>query len=151
MPAITTAEQLKTLYLSAAELKVLTDWPDTLIEDYLNILSNISMLGEKADDSSDNVQLIHSLISSTDRVRRGLNKQAKEIIEVEQADKSTSRPIRYHHHIRIYRHRAASYFAYLFMIMRRILIIVSIIPLPLNQGEIAIASDTASATPSTAT
>ena len=36
-----TIERLRGLILSAAELQTLTDWPDALVEDYLNILDNL--------------------------------------------------------------------------------------------------------------
>ena len=55
-----TIEQLRGLILSAAELQALTDWPDALVEDYLNILDNlITITGE-----------INNLIDQTTGVTR---------------------------------------------------------------------------------
>lgn len=41
MPDTTTIERLRGLVLSANDLKALTNWPDALIEDYLNIVDNL--------------------------------------------------------------------------------------------------------------
>ena len=41
--------RLRGLILSASEIKNLTDWPDALIEDYLNILDNIITLADEID------------------------------------------------------------------------------------------------------
>lgn len=41
MADITTINKLRGLVLSASEIKNLTDWPDALVEDYLNIIDNI--------------------------------------------------------------------------------------------------------------
>ena len=49
MPDPTTASELRGLVLSAAELKAMTDWPDALVEDYLNLLDNLVLLSEKVD------------------------------------------------------------------------------------------------------
>lgn len=48
-------EQLRTLYLSASDLKGLTNWPDTLIEDYLNLLENISLIGTIIDSPKNEI------------------------------------------------------------------------------------------------
>ncbi len=48
-------EQLESLVLSAADLANLTGWPDAMIEDYLNILRNIILLGTSVDQ--DNAQI----------------------------------------------------------------------------------------------
>jgi len=45
----TTAQRLRGLILSAAELQQLTDWPDALIEDYLTILENLILLAGEID------------------------------------------------------------------------------------------------------
>jgi hypothetical protein len=37
------------LVLSATELRQMTDWSDALIEDYLNIISNLAILADKLD------------------------------------------------------------------------------------------------------
>ena len=44
-----TVEQLRGLVLSATELREMTDWPDALIEDYLNLLNNFITLAEIID------------------------------------------------------------------------------------------------------
>jgi hypothetical protein len=44
-----TAQQLRGLILSAHELQQMTDWPDALIEDYLNILNNLIDLANEID------------------------------------------------------------------------------------------------------
>lgn len=49
MPDPTTTEHLKGLILSAKDLRELTDWPGALIEDYLNILDNITTLANVID------------------------------------------------------------------------------------------------------
>ncbi len=49
MVDITTVNRLRGLVLSASEIKNLTDWPDALIEDYLNILDNILTLANEID------------------------------------------------------------------------------------------------------
>jgi len=41
--------------LSAADLKAITNWPDPVIEDYLNILRNFASLSESIDDESDRI------------------------------------------------------------------------------------------------
>lgn len=49
MPDPTTIELLRGLVLSANELKSLTDWPDALIEDYLNIVDNLITIANLLD------------------------------------------------------------------------------------------------------
>jgi hypothetical protein len=49
MPEPTTRQRLRGLALSAAELRVLTKWPPSLIEDYLNILDNLVLLADLLD------------------------------------------------------------------------------------------------------
>ena len=44
MTDLTTIERLRGLVLSAIDLKSLTEWPDALVEDYLNILDNLIMI-----------------------------------------------------------------------------------------------------------
>jgi len=44
-----TAATLRGLILSASDLKTLTDWPDVLIEDYLNIIDNLITLAGAID------------------------------------------------------------------------------------------------------
>lgn len=46
--------KLKGLVLSAAELQELTNWPDALIEDYLNIIRNLVTLATELDFKTDN-------------------------------------------------------------------------------------------------
>lgn len=49
MPDPATIQRLRGLVLSATELKAMTQWPDALIEDYLNILDNIITLANLID------------------------------------------------------------------------------------------------------
>ena len=49
MPDPTTIERLRGLVLSANDLRVLIDWPDALIEDYLNIVDNLILLANILD------------------------------------------------------------------------------------------------------
>ena len=49
MADITTLSKLRGLVLSASEIKNLTDWPDALIEDYLNILDNLITISNLLD------------------------------------------------------------------------------------------------------
>ena len=53
MAEVTTAQRLRGLVLSAAELKSLTDWPDSLIEDYLTIIDNLVLLADEIDVKND--------------------------------------------------------------------------------------------------
>ena len=50
--AETTTARLRGLVLTAAELRQLTDWPGPLIEDYLDIISNLILLAEELDTKS---------------------------------------------------------------------------------------------------
>jgi hypothetical protein len=47
-----TRTTLRGLVLTAVELKKLTDWPDALVEDYLNILNNLIDLANLIDSKS---------------------------------------------------------------------------------------------------
>jgi len=49
MPDPKTKELLRDLMLSASDLKVLSDWPDALIEDYLNIVDNLIIISDLLD------------------------------------------------------------------------------------------------------
>lgn len=49
MVDITAVNRLRGLVLSASEIKNLTDWPDALVEDYLNIIENIITLANEID------------------------------------------------------------------------------------------------------
>ena len=53
MPDPTTVTRLRGLALSAKDLRELTDWPDALIEDYLNILDNLILLADTLDVETD--------------------------------------------------------------------------------------------------
>ena len=53
MPDPKTIEQLRGLVLSALDLKALTDWPDALVEDYLNIVDNLITLSNLIDTEID--------------------------------------------------------------------------------------------------
>jgi len=53
MPDPKTIELLRGLVLSASDLKGLTDWPDALVEDYLNILDNLILLANTLDVETD--------------------------------------------------------------------------------------------------
>jgi hypothetical protein len=55
--AINTADQLQRLVLSANEIRQLTEWPDTVIEDYLNIIENIRILSKTIDSTSTDLKL----------------------------------------------------------------------------------------------
>ena len=45
----TTLSKLRGLVLSAQELKTMTDWPDALVEDYLNLIDNLILLADEVD------------------------------------------------------------------------------------------------------
>ncbi len=47
--AETTAQRLRGLFLSAVELRSLTDWREEVIEDYLNLLDNLITLAGEID------------------------------------------------------------------------------------------------------
>lgn len=47
--AETTAQRLRGLFLSAVELRALTDWREEVIEDYLNLLDNLITLSNEID------------------------------------------------------------------------------------------------------
>jgi len=49
MPDPKTIERLRGLVLSALDLKTMTNWPDALIEDYLNIVDNLILLSDLLD------------------------------------------------------------------------------------------------------
>ena len=53
MPDPSTRDRLKRLVLSAVELQALTDWPDALIEDYLNILDDLITIANELDNVID--------------------------------------------------------------------------------------------------
>lgn len=65
MPDPTTVEQLRGLILSAQDLRSLTDWPDALIEDYLNILDNIITVSNLTDIETDEYYAITLVTSDT--------------------------------------------------------------------------------------
>ena len=45
----TILSKLRGLVLSAQELKTMTDWPDALVEDYLNLIDNLILLADEVD------------------------------------------------------------------------------------------------------
>jgi len=56
-----TSLRLRGLVLSAYEIKELTDWPDAMVEDYLNILESLITLADEIDVKND-------IIKNTNRV-----------------------------------------------------------------------------------
>ena len=64
MVSPTTIEQLRGLILSAADLHVLSDWPEALIEDYLNIFDNIIFLSDSIDTKGGYAEFQSVTISS---------------------------------------------------------------------------------------
>jgi hypothetical protein len=65
MPEPTTVERLRGLILSAQDLRSLTDWPDALIEDYLNILDNLITISNLSDTETDEYYAITLVTSDT--------------------------------------------------------------------------------------
>lgn len=59
-----TSRRLRGLLLSAADLQTLTDWPDALIEDYLNILDNLITLANEV-DSKNNIVKTTTIVDSS--------------------------------------------------------------------------------------
>lgn len=59
-----TVESLRGLILSATELQDLTDWPDALIEDYLNLLDNFTTLAVTV-DTKNNIIKTTTLVNSS--------------------------------------------------------------------------------------
>lgn len=59
-----TSIRLRGLLLSAADLQTLTDWPDALIEDYLNILDNLITLANEV-DSKNNIVKTTTIVDSS--------------------------------------------------------------------------------------
>lgn len=53
MPDPTITSRLRGLVLSAVELKGLTNWPDELVEDYLNLLDNLVTIAGELDNLAD--------------------------------------------------------------------------------------------------
>jgi hypothetical protein len=49
MPDTKTTQRLRGLVLSASELKTMTQWPDALVEDYLNLLDNFITIANLLD------------------------------------------------------------------------------------------------------
>lgn len=49
MPNPATSERLRSMVLSATELKTLTDWPEPIIEEWLNFLENFILLANLVD------------------------------------------------------------------------------------------------------
>lgn len=56
-----TSEKLRGLVLSAVEIRDLTDWPDAMIEDYLNILESLITL-------ADEIDVKNNILKTTNRV-----------------------------------------------------------------------------------
>ena len=85
MPAVTTSEQLRGLYLSAVDLKSLTGWPDALIEDYLALLDNLVLMGNKIDANADDMQIVATLISSVNHLKSTIGETVKRENNIEQS------------------------------------------------------------------
>lgn len=56
--------QLRGLILSAADLRQLTEWPEALIEDYLNILNNLVTLSNEIDEKEGSLKTTIVITSS---------------------------------------------------------------------------------------
>lgn len=90
MPSV--ESQLNRLILNAEEIKALTGWPYEMIEDYLNILSDLILLAESIDIGDENVAKINQQISdlnATDaRLRSSINQNKKAIDAISQDSSS---------------------------------------------------------------
>lgn len=64
MADVTTAQRLRGLILSAVELRAMTDWPDALVEDYLNLLDNLVLLAGEVDLKNDIIKSTTRVVSS---------------------------------------------------------------------------------------
>ena len=71
MPDPTTIERLRGLVLSANDLKGLTDWPDALIEDYLNIVDNLITIANLLDVEVDKDDVIADAVLTDHAIVRG--------------------------------------------------------------------------------
>ena len=52
---------LRGLVLSASELKEMTDWPEALIEDYLNIIDNLINVAGAVDEKNDFLKTVNTV------------------------------------------------------------------------------------------
>lgn len=67
---------LQRLALSAAEIKQLTNWPDPMVEDYLNLLENLIRVVNAADSVTDGVtELNNSQNSNTAAILSGIKRE----------------------------------------------------------------------------
>lgn len=57
-------EQIQRLFLSAEEIKQLTNWPYEMVEDYLNILRDLVLLASNIDINVDQLSAIESNIAA---------------------------------------------------------------------------------------
>ncbi len=64
MPDPTTISRLRGLVLSASEIKNLTNWPDVLIEGYLNNLENIVALANEIDTKNNILKTTNIIVTS---------------------------------------------------------------------------------------
>lgn len=53
MPDPATQTRLRGLILNASDIKSLTDWPEAMVEDYLNILDNLILVSDILDEEID--------------------------------------------------------------------------------------------------
>jgi len=75
---------------NAAELKDLTGWPDVLVEDYLNIVYNITLIGQKIDINIDNFQVVFSTATAINKLKGSIGQLVKKVKDVEQTTVSPS-------------------------------------------------------------
>ena len=52
------------LILSAQEIKQITGWPDAMVEDYLNILTDTQELGENIDEDSERIDALEISVTA---------------------------------------------------------------------------------------
>jgi len=80
--------QLESLVLSAVELREATDWTDQVIEDYLNIIRNLSLLAESSDSTQAQIDTLVIFVNDINQFLSGVNSESnKNRVRLNNSDK----------------------------------------------------------------
>lgn len=67
---VNAAERINSLVLSAAEIKALTNWPDPIVEDYLNIINNFANIAVIIDVNEESItSQINEILQDKESIR----------------------------------------------------------------------------------
>ena len=86
---VSNVQSLRGLVLTAEELRLLTGWPDAMIEDYLNIIDSLIAVAENLDAETDVINNVNQTIEGLRGLVVHLNGVINQRLKTASAERQT--------------------------------------------------------------